>query len=331
MRKCIDFLLQHRKIHSKESTVYECNICEKSYTWKCGFKLHMVMHNTNLSTPVYPTCTICGQKMGGERTLKLHMEKAHSSIIINKRNFQEINIKTRPNNENRSQSIDILSLPNAMNDTIDNLENTFETITREDISMNNFLESENSANFHNLSNMTESAEPNSGPMFETTDSQIDSLMDGDGALNNPDDLFFTDIGISTEPKKEPSTQKKKKSYPHSTVLCHLCGKVIKSYGNKTKNHFKSHMKLHSDELQHKCSVKGCYRAYRWPISLRLHEISHHKEYSNTKHSCNFCHKIFAFAYLLKVIFFFYFANVRNAKKNVILFYITETFEGDSLR
>uniref|UniRef100_A0A1B0D7Q9 C2H2-type domain-containing protein n=1 Tax=Phlebotomus papatasi TaxID=29031 RepID=A0A1B0D7Q9_PHLPP len=309
---------KHRQIHSKEYSVYQCNICGKSYTWECGLKLHMVMHNINLNTYVYPTCEICGLKMGGERTLKLHMEKAHSSII-NERNFQEMNIKAGPNKENRAQSIDIPSHPNAVNDTIDSikLENTVEILTSEDISMNNLSESENFGNFHNLSNMSETVEPNSGSMFKTlktTDAEIDSLIDGalntpdtseafanernEGSDGIPDDLFFTDIGVgtSTESKKESKIQKNKKS--SSTVLCHLCGKVIKNYGNSNKNHLNNHMKLHSDELQHKCTVKGCYRAYRWPGSLKLHEMSHNNG-SNAKHSCSFCHKIFAFAYLLK--------------------------------
>lgn len=75
-----------------------------------------------------------------------------------------------------------------------------------------------------------------------------------------------------------------------TFKCDVCDKSFIQ-----KNGLKQHRLSHLDEKQYKCDQ--CDRSFKQNSSLYNHKSNVHNE--NIKHICDFCHKIFATAPVLR--------------------------------
>ncbi|XP_055694342.1 zinc finger protein 728-like [Lutzomyia longipalpis] len=258
-----DSYQEHLLAHSMENPE-KCNICGKVFNcWKYGYQIHMMIHRGNVEKLISPSCKVCGQEMGGERTLKFHMKKIHrdQGVTVHGSNAfygeEDVKIKIEVDDGIDSEIFypdPIIVAPlNEMEKTINQCNKAVDTTSQEN----------------------EETEGNEGSNDISEDENFEE--------------FFT--------KPQENAAKVPKSV-EKFVLCHVCGMEISAKSGCVESRLASHMKKHSDVLNYKCSVRGCYRAYKWYSSLRLHEASH-RELQRTNYKCDLCSKSFVFAYLLK--------------------------------
>uniref|UniRef100_A0A1B0CRP8 C2H2-type domain-containing protein n=2 Tax=Lutzomyia longipalpis TaxID=7200 RepID=A0A1B0CRP8_LUTLO len=254
---------EHLLAHSMENPE-KCNICGKVFNcWKYGYQVHMMIHRGNMEKLILLSCKVCGQEMGGERTLKFHMKKIHrgqEDAVQGSNAFygeEDVKIKIEVDDGINSEIFypdPIVVAPlNVVEKTINQYNKAVDTTSQEN----------------------EETEGNEGSNDFSEDENFEE--------------FFT--------KPQESATKVPKSV-EKFVLCHVCGMEISAKSGCVESRLASHMKKHSDVLNYKCSVRGCYRAYKWYSSLRLHEASH-RELQRTNYKCDLCSKSFVFAYLLK--------------------------------
>lgn len=237
----------------------------------------------------WPTCGICGKEMAGQRTLKLHIEKSHSSVTKSKK-FNVI-IEHSPDPEDLEIKIE---------EKIDDIEEMVETVEyldyTEDPMVNEFCTE--SVVVLPLELPTQESktldDPPDSTVFE--DAPIEFIVeDSESSDDFPggDEFFNNALATVTEPGDSAPML----DFLELPGLCDICGKIMHSRKGLT-----SHMKTHSDDQPFKCPVPGCNRAYRWSGSYQWHKMTAHGDNRGRHYKCDICDKTYVYNYLLKVRF-----------------------------
>uniref|UniRef100_A0A1B0CV52 Putative zn finger n=1 Tax=Lutzomyia longipalpis TaxID=7200 RepID=A0A1B0CV52_LUTLO len=243
----------------------KCHICGKIYKWKCGYILHIMKHKGIVEEKTLPSCDICGLQMGGERTLKLHMEKFHpvgktKPIIINvpsQENLTKINFKEEeePDYMDYEDYIDHQDVPHGESVVVFPVNTAKEARKADELDAFKIVKEDKS----------------------------------DDDYWPSEDLFG-----DANPADESEIYEYYYTPPPVDQLCEICGKVLKG-----KNTLITHMKTHASNCDYKCPYEGCNRSFKGPGSYSWHIKAHEASKGNNSYKCSLCPKSYIYNYLLK--------------------------------
>ncbi|GAB0087843.1 Zinc finger C2H2 superfamily [Sergentomyia squamirostris] len=251
---------QHISSHNVEFSL-NCDICDKSFNWICGYKLHMMRHrdaDTADITKFWLECAVCHMKVAGRKLLKIHTLKNHFQ------SFQDYEglLYDNPDTEIKGE--------NAKGGDQENTGIQFDA-DLPDLPQDDAMEvTENEA------------------QKESQNAPFEFNWDED---DDPDwfEKFFQE-----DPNEQQSFPLSEETENNPNALnhqCDVCGKMFRALSG-----LRTHLTIHTNVCPYKCSVEGCLDVFKTRRILIYHEKSAH---GINRYKCDLCDFEAAFHYLIR--------------------------------